>query len=64
MEALDAIAELAEATNHHPDVGQWSDGVIVRLTIDTDDDEHAPAWWTLTDAEGNEVDVATWTGRD
>ena len=26
--------------------------------------EHAPAWWTLTDAEGNEVDVATWMGRD
>jgi 4a-hydroxytetrahydrobiopterin dehydratase len=23
-------------------------------------DEHAPAWWTLADAEGNEVDVATW----
>ncbi|MET0800577.1 MAG: 4a-hydroxytetrahydrobiopterin dehydratase [Actinomycetota bacterium] len=27
-------------------------------------DEYAPAWWTLADAEGNEVDVATWTGRD
>jgi len=26
-------------------------------------DEHAPAWWTLVDAEGNEVDVATWMGR-
>jgi 4a-hydroxytetrahydrobiopterin dehydratase len=26
-------------------------------------DEHAPAWWTLADAEGNEVDVATWRGR-
>lgn len=25
--------------------------------------EHAPAWWTLADAEGNEVDVATWMGR-
>ncbi len=24
----------------------------------------APAWWTLADAEGNEVDVATWMGRD
>jgi 4a-hydroxytetrahydrobiopterin dehydratase len=23
-------------------------------------DKHAPAWWTLADAEGNEVDVATW----
>jgi 4a-hydroxytetrahydrobiopterin dehydratase len=27
-------------------------------------DEHAPAWWTLADAEGNEADVATWRGRD
>jgi 4a-hydroxytetrahydrobiopterin dehydratase len=27
-------------------------------------DRHAPAWWTLADAEGNEVDVATWMGRD
>jgi 4a-hydroxytetrahydrobiopterin dehydratase len=27
-------------------------------------DEHAPSWWTLADAEGNEVDVATWMGRD
>lgn len=26
-------------------------------------DSHAPAWWTLADAEGNEVDVATWKGR-
>jgi 4a-hydroxytetrahydrobiopterin dehydratase len=27
-------------------------------------DEHAPAWWTLADAEGNEADLATWMGRD
>jgi 4a-hydroxytetrahydrobiopterin dehydratase len=27
-------------------------------------DEHAPAWWTLADAEGNEVDVATTMARD
>jgi 4a-hydroxytetrahydrobiopterin dehydratase len=27
-------------------------------------DEHAPAWWTLADAEGNEVDVATWMSHD
>ena len=27
-------------------------------------DEHAPKWWTLADAEGNEVCVATWLGRD
>lgn len=27
-------------------------------------DRYAPAWWTLADAAGNEVDVATWQGRD
>ena len=28
------------------------------------DDSHAPQWWTLADAEGNEVDVATMLGRE
>jgi 4a-hydroxytetrahydrobiopterin dehydratase len=27
-------------------------------------DEHAPEWWTLADAEGNEADVATTMTRD
>jgi 4a-hydroxytetrahydrobiopterin dehydratase len=27
-------------------------------------DKHAPAWWALADAEGNEADVASWMGRD
>lgn len=27
-------------------------------------DAYAPAWWVLADAEGNEVCVATWMGRD
>jgi 4a-hydroxytetrahydrobiopterin dehydratase len=27
-------------------------------------DQHAPQWWTLADAEGNEVDIATWLGRE
>jgi 4a-hydroxytetrahydrobiopterin dehydratase len=27
-------------------------------------DKHAPTFWTLADPEGNEVDVATWMGRD
>ena len=27
-------------------------------------DEHAPEWWTLADAEGNEVVVAGWPDRD
>jgi 4a-hydroxytetrahydrobiopterin dehydratase len=27
-------------------------------------DDFAPSWWTLADAAGNEVDVATTTGRD
>lgn len=26
--------------------------------------EHAPDWWTLADAEGNEVDIATLIGRE
>ncbi|MFK5633783.1 MULTISPECIES: VOC family protein [unclassified Ornithinimicrobium] len=26
-------------------------------------DGHAPAWWVLADAEGNEVCVCTWQGR-
>lgn len=28
------------------------------------DDSHAPAWWTLADPEGNELDVAVSLGRD
>lgn len=28
------------------------------------DGSHAPDWWTLADAEGNEVDVATTLGRE
>ena len=27
-------------------------------------DRFAPRWWTLADPEGNEVDLATWVGRD
>jgi hypothetical protein len=27
-------------------------------------DQHAPAWWVLADAEGNEGRGATWMGRD
>ena len=27
-------------------------------------DEHAPSWWVLADAEGNEARVATWMSRD
>lgn len=32
-------------------------GTVVR-------DDNAPSWWTLADPEGNEVDIATWQGRD
>ena len=28
------------------------------------DESHAPSWWVLADAEGNEACVATWQGRD
>lgn len=27
-------------------------------------DDHAPSWWTLADAAGNEADVSAVTGRD
>ncbi|MDP9379900.1 MAG: 4a-hydroxytetrahydrobiopterin dehydratase [Chloroflexota bacterium] len=27
-------------------------------------DEHAPSWWVLADAEGNEACVATWMGHN
>jgi 4a-hydroxytetrahydrobiopterin dehydratase len=27
-------------------------------------DEHAPGWWVLADAEGNEACVSTWLGAD
>jgi 4a-hydroxytetrahydrobiopterin dehydratase len=27
-------------------------------------DRYTTAWWTPTDPEGNEVDIATWMGRD
>ncbi len=27
-------------------------------------DAHAPKWWVLADAEGNEACIATWVGRD
>ncbi len=27
-------------------------------------DDNAPGWWTLADAEGNEVDVAPWPDQD
>jgi 4a-hydroxytetrahydrobiopterin dehydratase len=27
-------------------------------------DQHAPTWWALADAEGNEADVCTWQAHD
>ena len=27
-------------------------------------DEYAPSWWTLADADGNEIDIASVAGRD
>jgi 4a-hydroxytetrahydrobiopterin dehydratase len=26
--------------------------------------EHAPKWWVLADAEGNEACIASWVGRE
>jgi hypothetical protein len=54
------IGRLAEEAGHHPDVNlrcAGAGGTIVN-------DGYAPMWWTLTDPEGNEVDLATWVGRD
>jgi 4a-hydroxytetrahydrobiopterin dehydratase len=33
-------------------------------TVQVSTDEHAPTWWTLADAEGNEADVCTWQSPD
>jgi 4a-hydroxytetrahydrobiopterin dehydratase len=27
-------------------------------------DRYAPVWWTLADPEGDEVDIASWMGRE
>jgi CO/xanthine dehydrogenase FAD-binding subunit len=40
-------------------------GVTVTLRPrDIASDAHAPMWWVLANAEGNEACVATWVGRE
>jgi hypothetical protein len=35
--------------------GLWDDDIAYEA--------YAPSWWTLTDPEGNEADIAAWEGR-
>ena len=54
----------------HPDV--WVDPAEVQPRIEAAvaaggtvvDDEQAPAWWVLADAQGNRVCLCTWQNRD
>jgi 4a-hydroxytetrahydrobiopterin dehydratase len=54
----------------HVDVSVAHDEAPLRIRAILDaggvlvSDEHAPAWWVLADAEGNEACVSTWQGRD
>jgi 4a-hydroxytetrahydrobiopterin dehydratase len=54
----------------HVDVSVPHDQAEARLTAalaaggELVTDEHAPAWWVLRDAEGNEACLCTWQGRD
>jgi 4a-hydroxytetrahydrobiopterin dehydratase len=54
----------------HVDVSVPHDQAEARLTAalaaggELVSDEHAPAWWVLRDAEGNEACLCTWEGRD
>jgi 4a-hydroxytetrahydrobiopterin dehydratase len=54
----------------HVDVSVPHDQAEARLTAalaaggELVSDEHAPAWWVLRDAEGNEACLCTWQGRD
>lgn len=60
----------AQRNRVHVDVFVPYDAAEARVAAALDaggrlvDDSHAPHWWTLADAEGNEVDVATTFGRD
>jgi 4a-hydroxytetrahydrobiopterin dehydratase len=54
----------------HIDVGVPHDRAVERVAAalaaggTVVSDRFAPMWWTLADPEGNEVDLATWIGRD
>lgn len=50
------VAVAAEAAAARVAAALEAGGVVVS-------EAHAPTWWTLADAEGNEVDVATVSGR-
>jgi len=54
----------------HIDVWEPHDQAEARIAAAIDaggrvvSEDHAPEWWTLADAEGNEIDVATISSRD
>jgi 4a-hydroxytetrahydrobiopterin dehydratase len=65
------MEEKREGRNRiHVDVSVPHDQAEARLTAalaaggELVTDEHAPAWWVLRDAEGNEACLCTWQGRD
>jgi 4a-hydroxytetrahydrobiopterin dehydratase len=65
------MAEMRTGRNRiHVDVGVPHDQAEARVAAALAaggtlvSDRFAPMWWTLADPEGNEVDLATWIGRD
>lgn len=73
MALVDAIGRLADAAlarQIHIDIYVPHDQAEARVAAaiaaggHVVSDENAPGWWTLADAEGNEVDVASWPDRD
>jgi hypothetical protein len=61
-----AIGRLADAADQHLKLDVRDGGVAAAVAAGgrVVFDKYAPAWWTLADPEGNEVDIATWQGRD
>jgi 4a-hydroxytetrahydrobiopterin dehydratase len=47
-----------------PDQAEARGASVIAASRHLVSDQHAPEWWTLADAEGNEFDVATTSGRD
>ena len=65
------MAEMRTGRNRiHIDVGVPHDQAEARVAAalaaggTLGSDKFAPMWWTLADPEGNEVDLATWIGRE
>jgi hypothetical protein len=63
---VEAISRLPGAEDHKPDVDEAEARITAALAAGGRmvRDDFAPSWWTLADAAGNEVDIATTRGRD